>query len=209
MGSNAINDEKPPHSVSVKSFALSKTEVTQGQWKAVMGSNPSRFIDCGVNCPVEQVSWNDAQEYIKKLNAKTGKQYRLPSEAEWEYAARGGTDTRWSYGDNESELSSYGWFIANSGGKTHGVVEKRANPYGLSDMHGNVWEWVEDCWHDDYNGAPSNGSAWTTNCSGSTRRIARGGSWNNHPGILRAANRGSYTPDFLGTGVGFRVARTF
>jgi len=208
MGSNDYDDEKPPHSVSIKSFAMGKTEVTQGQWKAVMGSNPSKFTECGDACPVEQVSWDDAQEYVKKLNAKTGKQYRLPSESEWEYAARGGTNTKWSHGDSESALGDYGWYSANSGGKTRAVGQKRANPYGLLDMHGNVWEWVADCYHDSYSGAPSDGSAWTSNCK-DTRRVLRGGSWFNYPVDLRSAIRIRFTPDIRNSVFGFRIARTF
>ena len=209
MGSNENDREKPPHGVRIKSFALGKTEVTQGQWKAVMGSNPSNFKDCGDDCPVEQVSWNDAQDYVKKLSARTGKQYRLPSEAEWEYAARGGTNTKWSHGDNEAELVNFGWYKANSGSKTQRVAQKRANAFGLFDMHGNVWEWVEDCYHDNYNGAPSDGSAWTTNCGGTTRRVFRDGYWSSDPVHLRSARRSRITPDYRNSSCGFRIARTF
>jgi formylglycine-generating enzyme required for sulfatase activity len=208
MGSNDYYNEEPPHSVSIKSLALGKTEVTQGQWKAVMGSNPSYFKQCGDHCPVESVSWNDAQEYIKKLNAKTGKLYRLPSESEWEYAARGATNTKWSHGDNESALGDYGWYIVNSGTKTHAVGQKRSNPYGLHDMHGNVWEWVEDCRHENYSRAPSDGSAWTSNCK-DTYRVRRGGSWSNSPVFLRSASRDWSAPDIRNTYGGFRIARTF
>jgi formylglycine-generating enzyme required for sulfatase activity len=209
MGSNDYDDEKPPHSVSIKSFAMGKTEVTQGQWKAVMGSNPSKFTECGDACPVEQVSWDDAQEYVKKLNAKTGKQYRLPSESEWEYAARGGANTKWSHGDSESALGDYGWYRANSENKTHAVGQKRVNPYGLLDMHGNVREWVEDCWHDDYGGAPDDGSAWITSCSTATRRVLRGGSQVSDPTGLRSAFRFKGAHDSRDSDYGFRIARTF
>ena len=208
MGSNDSDDEKPPHGVRIKSFALGKTEVTQGQWKAVMGSNPSRFKDCGDMCPVESVSWNDAQEYLKKLSAQTGKTYRLPSEAEWEYAVRGGTTTKWSHGDAEGALGDYAWFNANSVGKTQRVGQKRANPYGLSDMHGNVSEWVEDCVHGNYLGAPADGRAWTTSCA-SSERAHRGGPFGGNPALLRSANRNWFAPDFRNPEIGFRIARTF
>ena len=114
MGSNEDTYEQPVHRVNVPSFLIGKTEVTQGQWKAVMGSNPSYFGSCGDDCPVDQVSWNDAQEFAQRLSQKTGKQYRLPSEAEWEYAARAGSSTKWSFGDNASQLGDYAWYRANS-----------------------------------------------------------------------------------------------
>ena len=151
-------DEQPQHQVSVKAFAMGKYEVTQEQWYAVMGNLPSNFK--GRSLPVEQVSWSDAQEFVRRLSAKTGKTYRLPSEAEWEYAARAGSRTEWSFGDSQNELGRYAWFNANSGNTTHPVGEKLPNAFGLHDMHGNVWEWTEDCWNDNYNGAPNDGSAW-------------------------------------------------
>ena len=154
------------------------------------------------------MSWDDAREYIKRLSAKTGQRYSLPSEAQWEYAARGGTSTTWSFGDNESDLVNYAWYEKNSGGKTQAVAQKRPNAYGLYDMHGNVWEWTEDCWHNNYAGAPSDGSAWTTNCTYTSARVLRGGSWYFNPLNLRAANRGRSSSDFRGTNFGFRVART-
>lgn len=148
--SGRSSDEGPVHTVNVRGFWMGKTEVTQGLWKAVMGSNPSGFSSCGDSCPVERVSWDDAQEFIKKLNGLTGKQYRLPSEVEWEYAARAGTKTRWSFGDQESQLGEYAWYTSNSDSKTHPVGQKKPNPWGLHDMHGNVLEWVQDRWHIDY-----------------------------------------------------------
>ncbi len=209
MGSNDNNDEKPPHSVSIKSFALGKYEVTQGQWKTVMGSNPSRFASCGENCPVENVSWDDIQQYIKKLNASSGQQYRLPSEAEWEYAARAGTTTQYAWGDsigkNNANCNGCGSEWDNK--TTAPVGRFNANAFGLYDMHGNVWEWVQDCWHDDYKGAPGDGSAWTSSCS-ENRRVLRGGSWDYGPAILRSASRGRDTPDSRDGNIGFRLART-
>ena len=145
MGANDDADSKPVHRVNIPGFLLGKTEVTQGQWKTVMGGNPSIFKQCGDDCPVENVSWNDAQEFARRLSQKTGKQYRLPSEAEWEYAARAGSSTKWSFGDNESQLGEYAWFSSNSQYKTHPAAQKRPSAFGLYDMHGNVWEWTQDC----------------------------------------------------------------
>ena len=208
MGSNEGAAERPVHRVNVPSFLIGKTEVTQGQWKAVMGSNPSLFSSCGDDCPVERVSWNDAQEFAQRLSQKTGKPYRLPSEAEWEYAARAGRNTKWSFGDNESQLGDYAWFRANSLDKTQRVAQQRPNAFGLYDMHGNVWEWVQDCLHDNYNGAPTDGSAWTTGCS-SNDRVLRGGSWLYSPAYLRSAFRLRSTPDLrYGYDGGLRLART-
>ena len=208
MGSNdGATDEKPPHSVSVRSFALGKYEVTQGQWKAVMGSNPSRYSYCGDNCPVENVSWNDIQQYLGKLNGMTGMKYRLASEAEWEYAARAGSTGKWSFGDNESALGQYAWFRGNSNQQTQAVGQKQANAFGLHDMHGNVWEWVQDVWHDNYSGAPTDGSEWTAG-GDQTRRVLRGGAWYDFPVDLRSAYRGWNSPDSRGSGFGFRIART-
>ena len=208
MGSNENADEQPVHRVYVPSFLIGKTEVTQGQWKAVMGSNPSFFNTCGDDCPVEQVRWNEAQEFAQRLSQKTGKQYRLPSEAEWEYAARAGSIGKWSFfGDSEYQLGDYAWFITNSQGKTQQVAQKRPNAFGLFDMHGNVWEWVQDCWHSNYIGAPTDGSAWTTGCI-SISRVLRGGSWNYNPAILRSANRDRNTPGFRSNSNGLRLGRT-
>jgi len=206
MGSNENTDERPVHRVNVPSFLIGKTEVTQGQWKAVMGSNPSAFSQCGDDCPVDSVSWNDAQDFAQRLSQKTGKQYRLPSEAEWEYAARAGSSTKWSFGDSEHQLGDYAWFSANSQGKTQRVAQKRPNAFGLFDMHGNVWEWVQDCWHGDYSGTPTDGSAWTTGCSNNWR-VLRGGSWYGSPASLRSADRLRDAPVIRGGG-GLRLART-
>ena len=216
MGSNEDADERPDelpvHRVNMPSFLIGKTEVTQGQWRAVMGSNPSYFSQCGEDCPVENVRWDDAQDFAGRLSQKTGKTYRLPSEAEWEYAARAGTSTQWSFGDNESQLGDYAWYLGNSKrwfgkAQTQRVAQKRPNAFGLFDMHGNVWEWTQDCWHDNYTGAPSDGSAWTTGCSGSYR-VLRGGSWGAIPAFLRSSNRGGDSPGYRGGGNGLRLART-
>jgi len=153
MGSNdpnAYNDEKPVHTVRIsKPFYLGKYEVTQGQWEAIMGKNPSQFQG-GPKLPVESVSWEDVQEFIRRLNAEEGrKSYRLPTEAEWEYAARAGTMTAYSYGDDARQLEEYAWYQENSGKKTHSVGQKQPNAWGLYDMHGNVGEWVQD-WYGPY-----------------------------------------------------------
>ena len=205
MGSTSgDNDEQPVHAVRIsRPFALSKYEVTQGQWEAVMGSNPSHFAECGPSCPVERVSWYDAQEFIGRLNARAGGvRFRLPTEAEWEYAARAGTS-----GDYYGNLDAIAWYDGNSGGRTHPVGQKAPNSWGLHDMHGNVYEWVEDCWHDSYVGAPADGSAWTAggDCSD---RVLRGGSWFDLSWYLRAANRDRNLTGVRNSSLGFRVART-
>jgi formylglycine-generating enzyme required for sulfatase activity len=159
MGStNGLDDnEKPVHQVTIsQAFYMGKYEVTQGQWQSVMGTNPSAFKDCGGNCPVDNVSWDDVQNFINKLNeTNDGFRYRLPTEAEWEYACRAGTT-----GDYAGNLSEMAWYSENSGRKTHAVGSKRLNDWGLADMHGNVQEWCQDWYHNSYNGAPSDGSAW-------------------------------------------------
>ncbi len=205
MGSSKGGDEGPAHSVSIaRPFAMGKFEVTQGQWKAVMVSNPSKFTQCGDDCPAEQVSWNDAQAFIQKLNAKTGKSYRLPSEAEWEYACRAGGHHEYCGSNN---VESVAWYSSNSGSKTHPVGGKQANAWGLYDMSGNVWEWVQDVYHENYNGAPTDGSPWER--GGEQKyRVFRGGSWFNIPAILRSASRIRVTPDFRYNFIGLRLART-
>ena len=208
MGSYDDAGSRPVHRVNIAGFLLAKTEVTQGQWRAVMGSNPSYFGTCGDDCPVERVSWKEGQEFAQRLSQKTGKPYRLPSEAEWEYAARAGRNTKWSFGDNKSQLSDYAWFRDNSQSKTQRVAQKRPNAFGLFDMHGNVWEWTQDCWHGNYTGAPADGSAWTTACLDSNYRVLRGGSWNYGPQNLRSANRNRDTPDDRNINYGLRLART-
>lgn len=180
MGADTDAYEKPAHLVAVSSFLMGKTEVTQGQWAAVMGSNPSRFRNCGSACPVEQVNWADAQEFIRRLNQRAGLVYRLPSEAEWEYAARAGSINELSSGNAESRLRGTAWYSANSGSQTRAVGQKLPNAFGLFDMYGNVEEWTQDCWHGNYNGAPTDGSAWTTACR-SGDRVLRGGSWRSNP----------------------------
>ncbi len=208
MGSPAnetgrYDDEGPVHHVTIsEAFYLSKYEVTQKQWHEVMGDNPSHFK--GDDLPVENVSWDDVQEFIKKLNKKENThKYRLPSEAEWEYAARAGTTTRYSFGDDDSKLGEYAWYSENSGDKTHPVGKKGANPWGLYDVHGNIWEWVQDERHNTYNGAPIDGSAWRDGVS--TRQVVRGGCWFCSAWACRSAYRKNYDPGNRRYNLGFRL----
>ena len=144
--------------------------------------------------------------FAQRLSQKTGKQYRLPSEAEWEYAARAGSSPEWSFIHSENQLGYYAWFSANSQAKTQRVAQKKPNAFGLFDMHGNVWEWTQDCWHDNYAGAPTDGSAWTkVDCP---NRVLRGGSWYGGPVVLRSAGRGRGTPVSRFDLYGLRLART-
>lgn len=207
MGSDDRANQ-PIHPVTIKQFAIGKTEVTEAQWQAVMGSNPSKFDSCGPNCPVVKVGWNDIQQFIQKLNAKTGQSYRLPSEAEWEYTARAGSQSKYSFGDSESQLDQHAWYRENSGNYIKPVAGKQANAFGLHDMHGNVLEWTQDCWHDNYIGAPSDGSAWITSCSGVEMRMLRGGDFSSSPLFLRSDYRNRFEPDWRSRGIGFRLAKT-
>ena len=209
MGSPAnelgrYDDEGPQHRVSISKFAMGQYEVTQGQWKALMGSNPSHFKDCGDECPVEKVSWNDVQEFVKKLNAKTGKTYRLPSEAEWEYAARAGTTTAYSFGATLSASK------ANCGegapGKTVAVGRYAANNFGLSDMHGNVYEWTGD-WYAPYQAGEVKDPVVHQDKKESRRRVLRGGGWIHLGRDCRSATRNASVPDARNFDFGFRLAR--
>ena len=205
MKLDKVPDAKATVTVNIPSFAIGKTEVTQRQWKAIMGDNPSRFVACGLDCPVENVSWKDIAQFIRKLNQKTGQNYRLPSEAEWEYAARGGSSTDAPFADNAAALEDQAWYIANSRKAPRPVAGKKPNAFGLHDLYGNVWEWVEDCFHDSYAGLPLDGSAWTTACT-SPQRVLRGGSWSDEASSMR--NRGRYAPEVRNLITGFRLART-
>jgi|GEM_PF-1636761 len=203
MGSNeGDSDEKPVHRVAIQPFKMQTTEVTQAQWQALMGSNPSYFK--GDNLPVEQVSWNDCLQFIQKLNQRNpGQGYRFPTEAEWEYACRAGTTTDNYTGISKSDLEGMGWYYGNSGGKTHPVGEMVANAFGLHDMHGNVWEWCEDWYHDSYIGAPTDGCAWLKP-TGSYRAL-RGGSWLNFDDFRHPANRSRDNPGNGSGYIGFRL----
>ncbi len=205
MGSDEDDSEKPKYQVTLKQFAISKYPVTQEQYQAVIGSNPSRFKE-NLKNPVESVSWIDAQSFCRKLNQKTGKKYRLSSESEWEYACRAGTQTRYYFGDNEMQLEEYAWYSENSGSTTHPVGQKKPNKWQLFDMSGNVWEWCEDFWHDNYDYAPTDGTSWNKNPSQPNRIVLRGGSWNSLPRICCSASRYKYFAhdrDYL---IGFRLA---
>ena len=190
---------------------MQTTEVTQGQWKAVTGSNPSHFKNCGDHCPVEMVSWNDVQEFIKKLNQREGSgTYRLPTEAEWEYAARAGTTTAFANGDitvtycsYDSNLDTVGWYCYNSSNTTHPVAQKDPNAWGLYDMHGIVWEWCQD-WYGNYS---SSSEINPTGPSGGSALVRRGGSWSSSARYCRSAFRGNYFPDDRYTNLGFRLLR--
>jgi formylglycine-generating enzyme required for sulfatase activity len=199
--------ESPQHQVTIsRSFYMQMTEVTQGQWQKVMGNSPSNFNNCGKDCPVEQVSWDDVQEFIRKLNNMEGTdKYRLPTEAQWEYAARAGTTTRFHSGDNDDDLLRAGWYNGNSGLKTHPVGQKTPNAWGLYDMHGNVWEWVQD-WKGDYPAGNVTDPAGPL--SGSTR-VYRGGSWFSGAEFCRSAFRHTGAPSLRRDGsLGFRLLRT-
>jgi formylglycine-generating enzyme required for sulfatase activity len=193
-------DEKPVHRVRIsRPFEMGKYEITQAQWQAVMRSNPSNFK--GGNLPVEQVSWGDAQQFIQKLNEMNdGYVYRLPTEAEWEYASRAG-----SKGEYAGELDAMAWYDKNSGSRTQPVGQKQPNAWGLYDMHGNVWEWCED-WYSESYYAQSPGTDPQGPASGSYR-VSRGGSWLHGAANLRSAYRGRGTPDGRGNFLGFRLAR--
>ena len=197
--------QEPVHRVTISDGSyMGKYEVTQKQWYDVMGHNPSKFK--GDDLPVEQVTWNDVQEFIKKLNQKESMgKYRLPSEAEWEYATRAGTTTRYSFDGDESKLDKYAWYVSNSGRSTHPVGQKKPNPWGLYDMHGNVLEWVQDWYHNDYNGAPIDGSAWESGENSS--RVYRGGGWGNLAQGCLSAFRGNGDPDARLGSLGFRLLR--
>ena len=205
--------EKPGRHVTIqKSFAMGATLVTQGQWQALMGKNPSEFTACGNACPVENVSWEDAQIFILRLNAKTGKHYRLPTEAEWEYTCRAGSKTVYCGGNVPGAV---GWFEGNSDNSTHPVATKKPNAWGLFDMSGNLWQWVGVCYTVSVKLTPPvNGSTWdqqksyaqfTDTCSS---RVIRGGSWHNSEEELTVTRRSAEDPTVRVHSVGLRVARS-
>ena len=200
-GEAGRGDDETQHRVTLtKGFLLMEHEVTQGEWQAVMGSNPSRFTSCGATCPVEMVSWDDIQTFIQKVSARDGVKYRLPTEAEWEYAARGGQSYVYA---GSNEIDAVAWYGGNSGFTTHPVCQKQRNGYGLCDMTGNVWEWVQD-WYGTY---PGDTSDYLNNGSG-PGRVIRGGSWRDNPGIARVALRTKGRPDGRSYAIGFRLARS-
>ncbi len=196
QGGAAYDWEKPAHSVTLSGYYIGKYEVTQKLWKAVMGSNPSYFK--GDNLPVENVNWNDVQTFIRKLNQLTGKNYRLPTEAEWEYAARGGNNSRGNKYSGSDNVGSVAWYYENSGSTTHPVGSKSPNELGIYDMSGNVWEWCQD-WYGDYSSSSQRNPKGPA--SGSNR-VGRSGGWCNGAGSCRVSYRLNLSPvnryDFLG-----------
>ena len=201
MGSNdGYTDQQPVHSVTLSSFNIGKYEVTQAQWKAVMGTNPSSRTNCD-NCPVETVSWDDIQSFLTKLNTLTGKSYRLPTEAEWEYAARGGKLSQGYTYPGSNTIDDVAWYEANSGNYIHPVGQKTANELGLYDMAGNAWERCSD-WYGSYSSVNQTNPIGV---SSGTHRVIRGGSCQSLPEAMRVACRNTLPPDIIGKIFGFRV----
>ncbi len=207
---NCGSGEAPRHSVTITMpFYIGKYEVTQEQWTKVMGSNPSKLK--GLSHPVEQVNWNDAQQLIKKLNAMENTNvYRLPTEAQWEYAARAGSDGKYCFGNDESKLGEYAWYEENSDKQTHPVGRKHPNAWGLYDMHGNVWEWVQDTYSENYySSSPKNDPQGPSSLLAG--RVLRGGSWfGTAGGTMRTAARFRLNAEdrYFGNFYGFRVVRS-
>ena len=203
---NGGEEEKPVHKVTIpRPFFLGVYEVTQEQWEAVMGTNPSQFRDA--SHPVEQVTWAECQTFLQRLSGMTTEwDFRLLTEAEWEYACRAGTTTEFFFGETDSALGEYAWYGVNSGGRTHPVGQKKANPWGLFDVYGNVWEWVQDRDHANYDGAPDDGSAWES--TGGRHHIVRGGSWDDPAKFCRSSSRPQYYPAEKSLRYGFRIACT-
>jgi formylglycine-generating enzyme required for sulfatase activity len=201
QGSDADRDEKPVHKVTLSPYYIGETEVTQALWEAVMGSNPSNFK--GNNRPVERVSWNDCQKFVQKLNQKTGREFRLPTEAEWEFAARGGNKScgyKYSGSNNSEDVA---WFGDNSSLQTHDVKTKQANELGLYDMSGNVWEWCQDWYAKKY---PSSTQTNPVGSSSGYIRVNRGGSWSSETKLCRVSSRGFIAPDARYYFLGLRLA---
>lgn len=201
QGNDAEDDERPTHMVNLSTFYIGETEVTQELWEAVMGSNPSYFK--GGNRPVEQVSWEDCQTFISELNSLTGKNFRLPTEAEWEFAARGGNKSQGYKYSGSNIHSRVAWYNDNSASETRPVMTKSPNELGLYDMSGNVWEWCEDC----YGGYTSSAQTNPTGPSTGSYRVHRGGSWYDYARLCRVSIRGGGTPDARGDNIlGLRLA---
>ncbi len=197
---DAYSDEKPVHSVILSSYYIGKTEVTQALWQAVMGSNPSNFK--GADLPVECVSWNDCQEFIQKLNSLTGRNFRLPTEAEWEFACRGGNNSCGYKYSGSNNLGNVAWYDENSGGQTHRVATKAPNELGIYDMSGNVWEWCSD-WYADYTSYSQTDPTGPQSGSG---RVYRGGGWYCDVGSCRSSNRDGSFPTNRYCSLGLRLA---
>ncbi len=216
MGSYNADDEQPPHEVRLGGFYIGKYEITQRQWQTIMSTNPSQHV--GEQLPVESVSWEDARTFTERLSEMTGKTYRLPTEAEWEYAARAGSTTDFHFGNDTLMLGAYAWYEGNSGGTTHPVGLKQPNAWGLYDMAGNVWEWCEDWWDPDYydrsaRESPVNRTPYLYTSPITNEqfvvRVARSGSYANTPPGLESAHRHGGRPDIGRHIHGFRVVRVF
>lgn len=209
-GSFMMGEANNTHLVTFSySFAIGKKEVTQKEWVAVMGSNPSKFKDCVGNCPVDNISWNDAKEFTRKLRIKTGKEYRLPSESEWEYACRAGIQMNYCGSNDANSVAWYGIYstLENKGIRSSKpVATKKSNAWGLYDMSGNVSEWTEDGYHENFIGAPTDGSAWHGDGQG---YVIRGGSWEGDIEKVRATSRNYDGPSNSDITYGFRIARIF
>lgn len=199
QGSDAYDNEKPTHSVTLSSYYICKYEVTQALWRAVMGSNPSNFI--GDNLPVEQVSWDDCQTFINRLNSYTGRNFRLPTEAEWEFAARGGNYNRHYKYSGSNYISDVAWYYENSSNRTHPIGTKKANELGLYDMSGNVWEWCSD-WYGSYSSYSQSNPTGATSGYG---RVLRGGGWFYGARYCRSSCRSGYSPDSRYDYLGLRL----
>jgi formylglycine-generating enzyme required for sulfatase activity len=202
QGNDCLDRENPIHSVTLSGFYIGKQEVTQAQWKALMSNNPSRFK--GNSLPVENVSWDDVQMFIERLNAITGKRYRLPTEAEWEYAARGGNKAKKTKYAGDASVKSVAWMIDNSDRKTHPVGTKQPNELGIYDMSGNVCEWCHD-WYSAYSTAVQKNPK---GASSGSHRVNRGGSWSSGAHHCRVANRLDNSHKFHDNSLGFRLACT-
>jgi formylglycine-generating enzyme required for sulfatase activity len=199
----AYDREKPQHLVQIQAFAMGKYEITQEQWHAVMGDNPS--VNKGRKLPVENISGDEAVLFVKKLSQKTGKNYRLPTEAEWEYAARAGATTTYFWGDDKKQSKDYAWHYSNSENKSQPVGLKKPNQFGLYDISGNVMEWTQDCWNESYKDAPTDGSAWRSgNCD---RLVVRGGAYLEESDAMRIAIRFFHPPTGKYDYLGVRVVR--
>jgi formylglycine-generating enzyme required for sulfatase activity len=194
-------DESPVHPVTLtQPFYLGRFEVTQEQWAQVMDDNPSGFT--GPKLPVDSVSWDDCQRFLAKLAERTGRKFALPTEAQWEYACRAGTTTRWSFGDNDAVAGDHGWIAGNSGGGTYPVGGKKPNPWGLYDMYGNVWEWCAD-WYAKH-AYPAGAVTDPTGPATGASRVLRGGGWGVDPDNARSACRNCAGPESGHNGTGFR-----
>ena len=200
---NASDREIPIHQVNVPSFYIGKYPVTQELWEAIMGNNRSGFE--GPQHPVDSVSWNDAKEFIQQLNRQSSQSYRLPTEAEWEFAARGGIHTEEYLYSGSDKLSEVGWYVQNSGSQTQPVGQLLENELGLFDMSGNVLEWCEDDFHDNYEGAPVDGSAWIDRPERAGGRVLRGGDWGSRARNCRVSSRTRGGPGGRNRFVGFRL----